>query len=60
MKLWQIDKRELLDCKRTLDKMPQSKYEEDDFQLLSRGMNIGDLPSVVEMIEVDLTYAYTR
>jgi len=46
-----IDRRELLDCKRSLDKMPQSKYEEDSFQLQSRTMSRGDLPSVVEMIE---------
>jgi len=46
-----IDMKDLLESKRVLDKMPQSKYEEEEFQLFSKGMKRDELPSVVEMLE---------
>ena len=50
----QIDRGLLQRGKEVLNRLPQNKYNEDNFHLITKGMKRDDPMAVVEMIEANL------
>ena len=54
----QIDRGLLQRGKEVLNRLPQNKYNEDNFHLITKGMKRDDLKAVVEMIEANTFYKF--